>query len=55
MLDFFLVRDELVLFFYGLIFSALIFASGIFSYVYVFIKAGLPNAPLTTSEVKAKG
>ncbi len=50
-LDFFLVRDELVIFFYGLIFSALIFASGIFSYVYVFIKAGLPNAPLSNINV----
>ena len=45
-LDFFLVRDELVLFFYCLIFAATIFASGIFSYIYVFIKAGLPNAKL---------
>lgn len=45
-LDFFLVRDELVIYFYCLIFSAIIFASGIFSYIYVFIKAGLPNAKL---------
>lgn len=45
-LDFFIVRNELVLFFYGLIFSAFVFASGIFSYVYVFVKAGLPNAPI---------
>lgn len=41
-LDFFTVRNELELFFKILICCACIFASGIFTFIYTFIKAGLP-------------
>ena len=42
-LDFFVVRDELTFFFICLICFACLFMSGIFSFIYVFIKSGLPK------------
>jgi len=42
-LDFFLVREELKLFFGSLIFFAIIFISGVLSFIYTFIKSGLPK------------
>lgn len=42
-LDFFVVRDELTFFFMCLICFACLFMSGIFSFIYVFIKSGLPK------------
>lgn len=42
-LDFFAVREQLRLFFFLLIFFALIFISGILSFIYTFVKAGLPK------------
>lgn len=42
-LDFFVVRDELRFYFGCLIFFALLFASGILSFIFVFIKSGLPK------------
>ncbi len=42
-LDFFVIRDELKLFFGCLISLAIIFASGILSFIFIFIKSGLPK------------
>lgn len=42
-LDFFVVRDELKVYFGCLICSASIFATGIISFIYAFISAGLPK------------
>lgn len=42
-LDFFVVRDELKFYFGCLIFFASLFISGILSFIFVFIKSGLPK------------
>lgn len=42
-LDFFVIRDELRIFFGCLIALACLFASGILSFVYIFFKSGLPK------------
>lgn len=42
-LDFFVIREELKLYFGSLICFATIFATGIYTFVYTFIKAGLPK------------
>ena len=49
-LDFFVVRAELAFFFKCLICFAVFLAIGIYSYVYVFIKAGLPSSLLSGSD-----
>jgi nitric oxide reductase subunit B len=42
-LDFFVVRDALKFYFACLIFFATFFATGIFSFIFIFIKSGLPK------------
>jgi nitric oxide reductase subunit B len=42
-LDFFVVRDELTFYFGCLIFFASFFITGILSFIFVFIKSGLPK------------
>lgn len=49
-LDFFVVRAELAFFFKCLICFACMLTIGIYSYVYVFIKAGLPSSFLSSSD-----
>ncbi len=46
-MDFFAVRDEIALYFKVLICFAMIFALGIFCFIYSFIKSGLPKEDIT--------
>ncbi len=42
-LDFFVIRDELKMFFVGYICFATLFASGVFSFIFTFVRSGLPK------------
>jgi nitric oxide reductase subunit B len=42
-MDFLMVQEELHPHFFGMILAATLFASGILSYMYIFVRYGLPN------------